>query len=244
MRMTSLAALELVSAHLGQGRLDRAAHARLHALSALLPEGSGGAGGELWRALIIPTSQLDALLAGEQILLEAADFECWSLGRDGVRNILRLRSWQAQQRSREDGIARSAVLISRVVPAEDRLLDVEAYLRAAGPQYLTGGAWWHYASREREVIVRRTGGCGRVLPHELREHWDVGAPDLFAPELNEPFEADDDGVRTVDEVLGVNECGCFEVRSGDVIYPLIFEGTHFGLGGEARRLAADAPDLS
>ena len=171
--------------------------------------------------------------AGRSITLEPRDFESWSRSRGAVRHLLRLRADQAHDLTREDGLHRVAVLLSRSVDPADCLLDVEAFYRAEGIQYQSGGAWFFYAGREQEVILRVPGGVPQIDPQDLAEHWELTDLTLQAPEVGETF-IDGDEEHVIEELLGPNDCGCFEVRVGDTIYPLIPETTHFDLGGECR----------
>ncbi|MBW3243472.1 hypothetical protein KUV57_12430 [Epibacterium sp. DP7N7-1] len=227
--------LETLSAHLGQGRMDGPAQERLHRLSALLSYHAGGQGGLLWRAIILSGDQADDLRAGRGISLEPRDFECWSRSRGAVRYLLRLRASQAWDQSRQDGSRYMAVLCARPADPADCLIDVEAFYRAEGPQHMTGGSWFYYAGREQEVILRVPGGVPRIDPQDLMEMWDVSDPSLYDPEVGDTFLFRGDEEYVIEELIGPNDCGCFEVRVGDMIYPLIMETTHFDLGGPTRQ---------
>lgn len=235
--------LDLVRQHLGQGALTSAAQDRIHRICELLPPGAGGAGGRLWRGAIIEKAQLETLRSGRGIDLDPRDFECWSHARGGIRHLLRLRghqAWTECKRRGCDGAGRVAVALSREVEAADCILDLRAFFEALGPQYQTDGAWFNYVQPEQEVILRVPGGVPRIEPEDLAEYWSLLDSELQSPEIGETFFHDSEEL-TVEALEGLNECGCFEVRSGDTIYPLIHAGTHFAIGGAPRPADEPAP---
>lgn len=228
----SLSLFEEIVQHLGQGRLDDHAQDRLDRIAARLPADLRGCGGLLWRAIILDEEDHRILQQGKPVLLRPSRFECWSRSPDAIRHILLTRAGQAADETHLDGRQRHAVLLRREVEDRDCAIDVEAYFRSF-KDMPASSAWLNYGSREQEVILRVEGGCPGIDPSWVAESWQVDDPDLYSPRVGEMF-FDGDGERRIEDLLGLNDCGCFEVISGDQIYPLVHEVTHFGLGGAPR----------
>ncbi|MEY8802172.1 hypothetical protein AB9K35_17985 [Leisingera sp. XS_AS12] len=225
--------MEDLVAHLGQGHMDAEAMVRVDRIRKNLPSGAGGHGGLLWRTITVAADQYERLCEGEVLELDPRPYECWSRSRMAIRHLLRLRAGQARSADRSDGQPSVALMLCRDFPRESCILDVEALFRASGAEQEYGGSWNYYAGKEQEIIVSAPGGRTLVSPEDVAEKWSVADPDVWAPEIGEVFWGEE-GELIVEELIGLDDCGNFEVRSGDLICPLYPESYGLTLGGAAR----------
>jgi hypothetical protein len=205
----------------------------MHRIAQCLPDDLLPRGGNLWRTVALDLDDFQRLQGGCPVSLEGRDFESWSRSEHGIRHIMITRAAQAFDDFRGDGKQRVVVILNRDIPDEDCVLDVHQFFHALGNPEKFGHSWTGYGKQEHEVVVRSHDGISRIFPEDLVWSRDVRDEEIYHPQIGDTFDMYGEQI-VVEELIGPDDCGCFEVRSGDFIYPLIHEYTTFAIGGAVR----------
>ena len=223
--------LEDLCAHVSAGRLGTAAHDRLFELMRAFPEGCSAGGATVWRAVSIAPEKAERLAKGEPVRLEVSAHSCWTTEFTAALGIARIRFIQEDDRA--------MVILRGEAPKGARSLDVKKcfrWLEADNPEVFV---WQRYAQFEAEVIVANDLPFIDIDPGNVEDLWLRNGCefDAMRPRVGETFL--EDGLQVIEEVLGLNDCGCVEVRVGETIYPLVADAGIYSpsclvLGGAPR----------
>lgn len=205
--------LELLSRHLGAGRLDAKHVEALARLDSLCPpEARHPAPARLYRAVTIGQAQHEKLSRGEDIILDPRGHDCWSRSDLAIRMLMRTRVDQEQSLG-------ACLLLRRDFAADEIAIDIELLARHLGMNKGGSTQWFNYVLPEQEIIVRNPEGPVIIRPRDVAQSWcgdDLAK--LWEPAIGEVFLDEDDVERTVEEFLGPDDCGNALVRSGEHRY--------------------------
>ena len=213
----SLKTVTALIEHLGEGRLDVTAQARLKELDLQCPDHARGNADMLYRALTLSVGEHDRLLAGVPIELSPRAYDCWSRSDIAIRHLLRTRSGQDPERP-------VCVILNRRMSSDLLAVDIEALSRhfLLDQPGVGGGSWNCYAAIEQEVIVRNPGGIVRINPQDLAQSWRPdNLADLWNPVPGEFFSDYDYEQRCIESFEGWDDNGCAMVGSGGRIYRVV-----------------------
>ena len=232
--MTPHEIFDVLYKHLGMGRLDDDAHARLSRIDPYIPDHLRGQGGKLWRAMTLPVASLVALEEGRSVNLEPRPYACWSRDKLAIMALLRVRGGQLVE-------GEAIVLLSKDVAPSDCMLDVEAFFLSTGAQ-TCGITWSVYAGREHEIILREPARPG-IEPDHIVQGWRHGDLDIWTPLVGETFCAGEDDL-VIEAVLGPEEStGCMMVAAAGRRHRIVPESFGWMYGGESDDLDEMASKL-
>jgi hypothetical protein len=211
MRVAGLRLCELVTAHVGVGKLGSKGMSAIAEIDAKLPEACRFEGGPLWRVITIDSGRADALRAGEDVQLDPRPYSCWSKSQAALMRILR---------HRQIGMAEDEelLLMRQEVTAAEEGIDVEALFVKLGLKD-SGPSWHQYAGLEQEVILR---GGARVTPEMVVGLWGPQDYEAGTPVAGERIEVSYEDVRKVDAVVGLHNGGWL-VTSGDETFHVVWD---------------------
>jgi len=239
--MSKLRLLEELTAHIGVGQLNPAAHDRLDSLMRAFPDSCRAGGAHVWRAVPIPPESSERLEKGETVQLEVSPHSCWTTEFNVALGMARLRFMQADKRD--------LIILRDKVPEDARSLDVVKCFRWLEADNSRVFAWDKYARFEAEIIIANDRPSIEIGPGHIAELWrrDDRQFEVMAPRVGEIFYGD--GLQEIEEVIGPNDCGCIEVRVDQTIYPLIIDSDIYSpsclvIGGAPRPYeTAVSPEL-
>ena len=211
----ALRLLELLDAHLCQGRLSPGGQLRLAEMDELCPASCRPRAATLWRAVMLAVDEHDILRSGGTVELEPRRHDCWSASATAVRGLLRTRADQDPHRP-------VPAILKRDFIEPDLAVDTEALARHLGLDGAGAAPAWHrYAGREREVLVRNPGGRVLIHPSELAFSWrgEIRAS-IWLPVIGESFTDEDGCDRLIETFLGGDAEGNMLVGSGGRTFAL------------------------